>query len=108
MIRPFYFDLPKDCEASVVGFLYEADDPAELGEDMIEVQLADGISIDAGWYPEGDPNGAYEVSVWHPRGIELPREVFSNVSDAAAAINRLISGGPQVPADCATPVRPVL
>lgn len=108
MIRPFQFELPKGCEAKVVGFLYEADSAAELGQDMIEVQLANGVSIDAGWYPEGDPDGAYDVSVWHPRGVELPREVFSNVSDAASAINRLIASDPQVPADCTMPSRPVL
>ncbi len=108
MIKPYQFAMPVNCHVEVVGFLYEADDPADLGQDMIEVRLANGITIDAGWYPEGDRTGSYVVKAWHPRGVEFPHEVFSNVSDAASAINRLIASDPQVPADCATPSWPVL
>jgi hypothetical protein len=52
---------PVNCQ--VIGSLYESDDPSELGQDMLEVILENGILIDAGWYPEGDPSGCYVISV---------------------------------------------
>jgi hypothetical protein len=108
MIKPFPFELPADCHGEVVGFLYEADDPADLGQDMIEVQLSSGVTIDAGWYPEGAADGAYVVKAWHPRGIECSVESYASVADAAAAITRWISGDPQALPACSTPARPEL
>jgi len=73
--------LPDGCQ--VCGFLYESDSRHELGQDMLDVVLPNGILITAGWYPEGDPSGAYQVSVY--RGydeIVLPLE--STTMDAAA------------------------
>jgi len=108
MIKPFQLDLPPDHCCEVVGFLYEADLPEELGQDMIEVQLSNGMTIDAGWYPEGDPTGSYVVKVWHPRGVELPPRSFSTVSDAAAAIALLVSTDAQSLSERAVPSRPQL
>lgn len=54
-------ELPEGCK--VVGALYGAEDPRDLGEDMLEVSLLNGRLISAGWYPEGSPDGSYRISV---------------------------------------------
>jgi len=108
MIKPYTFDLPAGRVCEVVGFLYEADSPVDLGQDMIEVQLANGLTIDAGWYPEGDPAGSYVVKAWHPHGIEFPSESFSTVSAAAAAISKWVASDPQVLSAHSMPTRPQL
>lgn len=91
MIKPYPFELPADHHCEVVGFLYDADDAADLGQDMMEVRLASGFTIDAGWYPEGDPQGTFLVKAWHPQGIELPKQSFTTVAAAAEAIARLVA-----------------
>lgn len=53
--------LPGGCK--VVGALYGAGDPRDLGEDMLDVTLPNGCLISAGWYPEGSPDGSYRISV---------------------------------------------
>lgn len=108
MIKPFPLELPTVSQCEVIGFLYESDDPAELGQDMLEVHLASGVTIDAGWYPEGDPSGAYTVKAWHPRGLEFPEESFASVTDAAAAIVRWVAADPQVASAFSAPGRPEL
>jgi hypothetical protein len=53
----------------VKGSLPETQDPAELVSDMLEIDLPDGRTIDAGWVPEHDPAGSYRVvayrDYWH-------------------------------------------
>jgi hypothetical protein len=57
-VRP---QVPDGCE--VVGFLYGSDDMQELGEDMLDVSLPNGLLISAGWFPEGSETGNYLVTV---------------------------------------------
>lgn len=42
----------------VVGMIWHSDDPADLSEDMLEVQCHNGYLIDVGWQ-----NGGYVVRV---------------------------------------------
>jgi hypothetical protein len=74
------------CE--VVGFLYSSDDPRDLGQDMIEVRLPNGIRINAGWYPEGDVEGCYRISVGGAR--ELPPTESDSIDDVAREIESLV------------------
>jgi hypothetical protein len=49
----------------VVGRL--TDDLSEtslLDQDILEVQMPDGLTIDVGWFPEYDANGAFEIRVY--------------------------------------------
>jgi hypothetical protein len=48
---------------TTTGFLYTADNPAALGEDMFAASLPDGTTIEAGWSEEGDPQGSYLIRV---------------------------------------------
>ena len=80
----------------VRGFLYESDDPAEMGPDMIEVELANGTLIDCGWYPDGDPNGAYEITVTKGmRDLITPLSVrtIENASEVIQSLVAVLTGG---------------
>jgi len=47
--------LPEGCE--VVGALYDAEDPRDLGEDMLDITLPNGRLISAGLVPQTGPTG---------------------------------------------------
>ena len=88
-MRRFEIEHPQ-VECQVIGSLYESDDLSELGQDMLEIILANGILIDAGWYPEGDPNGCYVISV--TRGLDEMAEArrTTDASDAAKIVGEQI------------------
>lgn len=67
----------------MTGFLYAADAPESLGEDMLDLSLPGDILATAGWYPEGDSEGKYRVSVYD-RG-EIIVSLFSQDVDQAAS-----------------------
>lgn len=69
----------RQCE--VVGFLYSCDDPKDLGQDMVEVRLPNGIRINAGWYPEGSSEGSYRISAGGTR--EVPAAQYDDVDEVA-------------------------
>lgn len=48
---------------TVTGYLYDSDDPRDLGQDMLEIHGQNGVTVDVGWVPEGDPDGAYLIAV---------------------------------------------
>jgi hypothetical protein len=75
----------------VRGFLYESDDPAEMGPDMIEVELANGILIDCGWYPDGDPNGAYEITMTKGMRDLIPPFCVDTIENASEMIQSLVA-----------------
>lgn len=52
---------PNIANAVIRGEIHAPTDVSFLTQDMLEVELADGVIIDFGWYPEHDPNGAYGV-----------------------------------------------
>lgn len=56
------FNLPLD--AGVKGAVYDTKDPAYLHEDLLEIELANGIFIDVGWYPHKDSMGCFVLSVF--------------------------------------------
>ena len=74
----------------VVGYLYDDPDPQGRGQDMVEIRLPNGIVIDAGWYPEGDPNGRYRIA-FH-QGAERLRENVGtqDIDELARKIERYV------------------
>ena len=54
----------------VSSYLYDSKTPQYLLQDLVVVELPNGIVIDAGWYPEYDPNGRYVVRVYSPGRLE--------------------------------------
>ena len=49
----------------VRGQLELAPDLDDLDQDILEVELENGLVIDVGWIPENDPTGAYRIVVYH-------------------------------------------
>jgi hypothetical protein len=70
----------------VTGYLYDSDDPLDLGQDMVEVCGPDGITVDAGWVPEGDPNGAYQIAVTQGMRHLHPPATTKDIDEAARLI----------------------
>lgn len=83
MIHP---NVPDYFHCEVVGYLYDSDDPADLGQTMVEVTTPDGTLITCGWIPEGDPTGKYRVSV--TRGFQRLVSDYET-DDILAAANKL-------------------
>jgi hypothetical protein len=78
-----------DCE--ITGFLYEADCPQCLGEDMMDVVLPNGILITAGWYPEGSPRGTYRICVYRGHDELIPPIASRDIDQIACDLEMLAS-----------------
>lgn len=49
--------------------LYPTKEPSFLTDDLFLAELSGGIFVDVGWFPESDPDGAYEV-IFHRGNFE--------------------------------------
>lgn len=47
------------------GVMFNTYEPAYLCEDMLEIDLPSGLTIDVGWCPEEDPKGSFRVVLYH-------------------------------------------
>jgi hypothetical protein len=74
---------------TTTGFLYTAENPAALGEDMFGAWLPDGTTIEAGWSAEGDPNGSYLVRVTCGFDELRPTYRAKDIHDAVRGIERI-------------------
>jgi hypothetical protein len=75
------------------------EDLSLLDQDILEIELPNGINIDVGWFPENDPNGAFVIRVYRQdirrplrspiqtrNSLEVARWVASIVQDYAEPI----------------------
>jgi hypothetical protein len=80
--------------AAIANFLYEALTPAELNQDLVTVELQNGITIEVDWVPENDPGGAFATRVMrgfeekHASQLRDPHEVARLVERLAEQFNR--------------------
>jgi len=51
--------------ADLSNYLYPDLGLKDLTQDMVTVRLPNGFYVDAGWYPEHDPNGRFVIRVFH-------------------------------------------
>ncbi len=65
-MKPIELNLPKVSlgRIKIKGHLYDTKDPVYLVQDILDIELPNGISIDVGWHPESDITGAYRVVVY--------------------------------------------
>ena len=42
---------------------FDQNDPAELSQDLLAIELVDTIHIDVGWCPNGDPQGHFYICI---------------------------------------------
>jgi hypothetical protein len=92
MIRKFPIDLPTFTAEQVSGFLYESDDPADLGEDMLEIRMPQGLTLDVGWYPEGALDGSYRFTARRGAKEIVRRDGFPQARDVAEYLKGFLDG----------------
>jgi len=65
-MNPVDLNLPKirPGRIKIKGQLYDTMDPVYLVQDILDIELPNGISIDVGWHPESDISGTYRVVVY--------------------------------------------
>ena len=63
-MHPINIQLHKDANAVVRGAIYSDRTPEALDSELLEVELPHGVFIDVGWYPSGDPDGAFYVTAF--------------------------------------------
>lgn len=92
---PLKLDLPADSQFT--NRLYASKDAGYLLQDLVVVRLPNGVIIDAGWYPEHDPEGEYVIRVYSPNWSEQigplvttnrPLEVREIVEDLAKRFSK--------------------
>lgn len=49
---------------TIKGEIFNSKSPVVLSEDLLEVSLPSGRTIDVGWYPEHNPSGSYRVLLY--------------------------------------------
>lgn len=79
---------------TVINLLYDPQPDRLLIENILLVELSDGIAIDVGWYPHNDPNGSFRVTAYkddwnnqllpNPYVTTKPKEVAAIVETLAA------------------------
>jgi hypothetical protein len=92
-MKPLELNLPMNIEVEVIGQMYEAEDPTELLQDILEIHLSNGVCIDVGWHPECDPNGSYRIVVFRDYWPTQLREpiCIKDPSEVREEIKRLVS-----------------
>ena len=56
---------------------------------MVEIVLPDGSTIDAGWYPEGSPQGRYRLALHSGMVPIVPPISIDDIDELAAEIENL-------------------
>jgi hypothetical protein len=82
---------PTITNAEIRGEIHPPDDLPLLTQDMLEVELPNGVIIDVGWYPEHDPNGEYGIAVFqdHPDNPLQEAYYTKNLADAILAVESI-------------------
>jgi len=48
----------------IKGQIYDTQDPVYLVQDILDIELPNGNSIDVGWHPESDLDGSFRIVVY--------------------------------------------
>ena len=62
-MEPIEISLPPQAKL-LFNHLYPTDDTLFLTSDVLSVALPNNLAIDVSWYPEGEPSGAYTITVY--------------------------------------------
>jgi hypothetical protein len=69
----------------VFNNLYDSNNPKLLTADLLGVVLPGGFFIDVSWYPEGDSDGEYTVTVYRDSWDNIQREVETRILGVVVA-----------------------
>lgn len=82
--------VPVECDAKIVGFLYDEPVATLRSADMIEILLPNGVLIEAGWHPEGSAAGSYLVTASLEFEFLVPPMRLSSIYEVRNHIEFLI------------------
>lgn len=75
------------------GELAVSAEPRDLTQDVLEIELDNGVFIDVGWYPEHDPHGQYHIRAflecWENQITKRPIRVAST-EEAIEVVDGLV------------------
>jgi hypothetical protein len=75
-MNPISIRIPAGAE--IANYLYPDLELADRTQDIVTVRLPTGYYVDAGWYPEHDPNGRFVIRVfrdaWDDQRLSNPIE----------------------------------
>jgi hypothetical protein len=82
--------LPPGSESvAIKGMLLRQYDLAEdldlLDQDILELELPDGLKIDVGWFPENDPTGRFVIRVYRDAITRLLRDPIEEIDPVRVA-----------------------
>jgi hypothetical protein len=79
---------------SVVGEIIASTDEFELSQDMVEVQLRNGLLVHLGWYPRGRVGNGGEYRIYVQDGLDqllVPPFATSDPLIAAAELTEFVA-----------------
>src|SRR5437588_12157987 len=90
--------LPPGVPVAIKGILlrsYNLNDPDDLAlldQDILEIELSNGMRIDVGWFPENDHNGRFVIRVFRKNRLAPVRSPIetTNPHNVAAVIRDLV------------------
>lgn len=98
-MTPIDLRLPRGSEAKVIyNSLYAADAASHRTQDVLFLELGNGVFIDVGWYPDRDPAGSYRINVYReqwdnqlrkPIRTRDPHKVAEQVQKLAARYGKV-------------------
>ena len=78
---------------TVKGILYDHYTTEDLDQDILQVALPNGLTVDVGWYPDGDPNGTFKVVVYRDywRNQLCPPIITRDPHEVAKAVAKRVA-----------------
>jgi len=70
----------------------EYPDASDLDQDILEVDLQNGLTVSVSWFPEYDPSGHFEINVYRQFWTNKvrPTVVASSPNEAAELVRRFV------------------
>ena len=77
--------------ATITGELYPDFDGRNLDQDILQVAMPSGITIDVGWYPSNDANGCFKIVTYRDywRDTVRPTVETKNPHVVAATVREI-------------------
>lgn len=86
-----------DLRRFVVGEIVASNNPLELSEDMVEVDLPSGVLIYAGWYDRDASGGSYRIYVERDGERLIPPLASDDAHEAAIEVATLAAKYQRIP-----------
>ena len=88
-MKPFDLHFLERPGVRIKGTLYESLDADVLLQDLLEMEMPGGKTIDVGWYPEHDPNGRFRVRLYQDNDQDYLMRAFADTPSEALEFVRV-------------------